>query len=141
MKSTPSVKPDLEALVLSFRRKIIDACRKEGMAYELTFSQMEIIRFIGLDGARTMKEIASYLKVAPPSATSLVRELENKGLVERAGNASDRRIVSIAFTSKARKQFATIALRKQTILSKMLSKLSDADKQSLKRIISILIKE
>jgi DNA-binding MarR family transcriptional regulator len=140
MKSLLIKKPDLEGLILAFRRKIMDACRKEGMTYELTFSQMEIMSFVGLEGTKTMKEIATHLNIAPPSATGFVRELENKGLVERITSSTDRRIVAIGYTAKARKQFATIKERKQTILSKMLSRLEERDKKTLERIISILIK-
>ena len=137
--------PNLEDLLLALRRKIIDSCKKEGLKYDLTFSQMEITRFIGEAEAEskevTMKAIASHLKITPPSATTFIAEMEKKGLVKRKSDPTDRRIVSIVFTPKAKKLFEKIYVRKQNILHAMVSKLDEKDQKSLERIITILITE
>lgn len=139
MPTAPHKQPNLEDLLFAFRRNIVDACRKEGMQYELTFSQVEILRFIGESGKETMKSIADHLKITPPSATAMIDEMEKRGLVKRINDTQDRRVVIIAFTPKAKKLFASISARKQTILSSMLSRLSTQDKKTLERIITILI--
>ncbi len=131
----------LEDLILTFRRKIIDVCRREGLPYDLTLSQAEIVRYIGMTGHVPMKDIAEHLKITPPSATVAIAELEKKGVVMRVSDKNDRRIVSISLTKKAEKIYHSMQKHKETVLKEMLSRLNEADKKTLERIITILIKD
>jgi DNA-binding MarR family transcriptional regulator len=140
MKHTNS-ESRLEDLLFAFRRKMVDMLKQEGVKYELTFSQVEIMRFIAEHHAVTMRMIADHLKITPPSATALVDELEKKDLVKRDGKTGDRRVVSVEFTGKAKKLFDKLSKRKHTILHSMLAKLTLAERNALERIINILISE
>ena len=126
-------------LLLVLRRNIMESIKKEGFKHDLTFSQVEVIRFIGSSGKETMKNIADYLKITPPSATEIVAEMEKKGLVNRKNDKSDRRVVSIVLTSMAKKLFVSVSEHKNFLLEKMISKLNKADRKTLERIIRILI--
>jgi DNA-binding MarR family transcriptional regulator len=139
MKENKSIETKLGALMLEFRRKIVEACRRQGVQQDITFSQAEILGFVGPSGTRTMREIAEHLKIAPPSVTAQVMEMEKRGFVKREVSKADRRVVSVSFTSKAKKAFEKISARKTKVLSSMLSKLSASDKKSLERIIGIII--
>lgn len=131
-------KSSLGDLMLSFRRKIIENLKSDGLKHDLTFSQVETLKFIGLSGKKTMKSIADYLKITPPSATVIVADMEKKGLVLRKSDTKDRRIVFIIFTEKTKRLFASICKRKEIILKKMVSRLSEKDKKELERIIRII---
>ena len=131
----------LEDLLFAFRRKLRDSMRSNGPENELTFSQVEVLYFIGLEGEKTMTSIAEHLRIKPPSATEMIKDMERKGFVERKGNTKDRRIVSIVFTPKARKLFTSVCKRKAAIYDEMLSKLTAADRITFERIIRILISE
>jgi DNA-binding MarR family transcriptional regulator len=133
-------KPTLGDLLLILRRSIVESIRKEGYEHDLTFSQMEVFRFIGPTGKQTMKHIADYLKITPPSATEIIAEMEKKGLVKRIDNKKDRRVVFIVLSDVAKKLFVSLSKRKEVILKKMISKLNKKDQKSLERIIRILIK-
>lgn len=134
-------KSSLPDLLLILRRNILESTRKERIKHNLTFSQVEVLRFIGLSGKETMKSIADYLKIAPPSATEIVSEMEKKGLINRQSDKNDRRVVSIVLTSIAKKLFSSVSKRKDILLKKMISKLNEADHKTLERIIKILITE
>ncbi len=143
MTSTVKNKPEssLGDLLLACRRTLMEEMKKEGLTDDLTFSQMEALRFVGTSGTKTMKSIAEYLKITPPSATVLVAELEKKGLIQRLEDKDDRRVVSIAFTEKMQKLFTAISRRKESIFKKMFSKLTPKDRKELERIIKIVIKQ
>jgi len=96
------MKSSLGDLLLIFRRKILESVKKEGLKHDLTLSQVEILYFIGPAGKRTMKDIADYLKITPPSATTLVEEMETKGLIKRIKDQKDRRVVFITLAEKTR---------------------------------------
>jgi DNA-binding MarR family transcriptional regulator len=133
--------PNLEDLLLHFRRNIIECVKKENIKLELTFSQVEILHFIGITGKKTMKSIADYLKITPPSVTEMIKEMEKKNLVKRTNEKKDRRTVSVMLTKHSRERYISISKSKQSILNQMTSKLSSEDKKSLERIIKIITTE
>jgi DNA-binding MarR family transcriptional regulator len=135
------MKSSLGDLLLIFRRRILENVKKEGLKHDLTLSQVEILYFIGLSGKRTMKDIADYLKITPPSVTTLVEEMEEKGLVKRINDKKDRRVVFIILTEKTRKTFTSICKQKELIFKEMILRLNRKDQKILERIIKILIKE
>ncbi len=131
----------LEDLILTFRRKILESMRTESLKHDLSFSQTEILRFIGLNEQKTMKSIADHLKITPPSASVLVAQMEKRGLVRRRSDPIDRRIVWITLVPKTKKLIDSACKKKQLIFKGMLSKLTEKDQKELERIINILIKE
>jgi len=133
------MKSNLEDLLLIFRRKILESVKKEGVKHDLTFSQIEILGFIGHSGKRTMKEIADYLKITPPSVTTVIEEMEEKGLIKRINDKKDRRVIFITLTEKTKKTFTSIHKRKELIFKEMISRLTKKDQKMLERIIKILI--
>ena len=135
------MKSSLGDLLLIFRRKILESVKKEGLKHDLTLSQVEILYFIGPAGKRTMKDIADYLKITPPSATTLVEEMETKGLIKRIKDQKDRRVVFITLAEKTRETFTLICQQKELIFKKMIARLDIKDQKILERIIKILIKE
>lgn len=139
MKYNQCKESSLGDLLFVFRRNILESIKKAGFKHDLTFSQMEVLRFIGSSGKETMKNIADYLKITPPSATEIVSELERKGLVKRVGDKNDRRVVFIFPTEMSKKLFVSVFKQKDVIFKKMISKLSEKDKKDLERIIRIII--
>ena len=131
--------PSIEDLMLALRRKIIESMRSDDLSRELTMSQFEALRIIGVEGTKTMKDIAEELHITPPSATALIEEMERKGLVAREKDARDRRIVSIRLSKKALDLFTRVCDRKKAIMDRMLQKLSVQDKKTLERIIGTII--
>jgi DNA-binding MarR family transcriptional regulator len=51
-------------------------------------------------GEITVSEISKRLRVTSPTVTQLIKGLEAEGLIERAANPADRRVVDIKLTEK-----------------------------------------
>ena len=134
-------KSSLGDLILILRRKIMESMKRAGFEHDLTFSQVEVMHFIGTSGKETMKNIADFLKVTPPSATEIVAEMEKKGLIKRLSDKNDRRVVFIVLSPLAKKLFTSLHKRKELILNKIFSKLNKKDHENFERIIRILIKK
>jgi DNA-binding MarR family transcriptional regulator len=141
MKQQQQTTPLLGELLLTFRRKIIESCRKEGLPNDLSMPQVEILWFIGPDGSQTMKAIADHLRITPPSVTAMIAEMEKEGIVKREIDLSDRRRICIVLSKKAKIIYSSISQKRDEVLRKMLSRLSLSEKKELERIITILIKE
>ena len=132
-------KSSLSDLIFIFRKNILKSIKKEGFKHDLTFSQVEILGFIGPTGKETMRSIADHLGVTPPSATEVVKEMEKKGLVKRVDDKKDRRIVFIVLSPSAKKLSVSLCKQKELMFKKMLSKLDKKDHENFERIIRILI--
>ncbi len=141
MKNTTHKKSSLGDFLLTFRRNMMEIMKKEGLTHELTISQIETLHFISPSGKKTMRSIADYLKITPPSTTALIADMEKKNLVKRQSDPKDRRVVYIIFTNTTKKLFTTITKRKEAVIRKMFSKLSAKDQEELERIIKILINQ
>lgn len=126
-------------LLLLLRRDIIESVKKEGFKQDLTFPQVEVLHFIGLSGEKTMKDIAEYLKITPPSATEIISEMEKKNLVKRVNDKGDRRVVLIVLTEMSKKLFTSVCKRKELVFKKMINKLNKKDQKDLERIIRIIV--
>ncbi|MEI8343780.1 MAG: MarR family transcriptional regulator [Candidatus Moraniibacteriota bacterium] len=82
-----------------------------------------------------MKELADYLGITPPSATSLVGKLAKDELVYRQVEKDDRRIVRILISKKGKKYLET---HKKLMAEKMrtnLSRLSMGEQQQFEKIL------
>jgi len=134
-------KSSLGELLLIFRRNILENMKQDGFAHDLTFSQAEVLRFIGSNKKETMSAIADYLKITPPSATEIICEMEKRGLIKRKKDKKDRRVVFIILSDFAKKLFISSSRHKESVLKKMTSKLNKKDHENLERIIRILITE
>lgn len=67
-----------------------------------TFTQIIVLVRLERDGALTPTELAAQDKVTTQAIAGVVRELEDRGLVTRGTNASDRRSSVIAITEQGR---------------------------------------
>ena len=131
----------LSELFMGFRRKIIERAKRHSLKHELTFSQFEVLWFIGLRGKKSMEAIAEFLKITPPSATSMIGKMEGRGLVRRMQDSKDRRVMYISLTPRIERQLSTIRKQKEKLFDKLISKLTAIDRKHLERIIRILIED
>jgi DNA-binding MarR family transcriptional regulator len=142
MKKTHSIKePALEKALFDFRIKLGDLLRREATEMKCPLSQIEALSFIAEKGKPTMKEIASHLRITPPSTTSLVEILIEKKLVTRISSENDRRTIRVSPTPNAWSFFKKLHDRKFTVFTKLLSKLSTEEKKQFVKILTILTKE
>lgn len=87
----------------------------------------EAMRFVAAHDAPGMKELASYLRIQAPSATSLVRHLEKQGLAKRVACETDKRIVRIVPTAKGRQFVEKYESHAADIMQRVFGRLSEGE--------------
>jgi len=91
-----------------------------------SFLQLEILEHIKENKKSSMKKIASFLSITPPSATSLVDKLVKAGVLRRFFDEKDRRMVLLSLTSKGEvvlnREFKKVSAQMQKTLIKLNSK-------------------
>ncbi|MDB5254750.1 MAG: hypothetical protein JWL92_126 [Candidatus Nomurabacteria bacterium] len=131
---------ELQELVSVFKRTMGTLYKKETSSLHCPLSHLEVMHYIVEHANPSMKDIAAYLQITPPSVTSIVETMVEQGLVKRDVSAGDRRTVRVTLTPKAIKLTATLKAKKTKLLTLMLQKLSAEQKQQLSDIIKTLVK-
>jgi DNA-binding MarR family transcriptional regulator len=89
-------------------------------------------------GPLTPSELADRERVKRPTATRLIRTLEENGLVTRTADISDLRSSLIAVTPDGRELMRTLRTRKDLYLAQRLRTLSSEDRVTLDRAADLL---
>lgn len=131
---------ELQELLFVFKRTLRDLYRKETMVLQCSMSHLEIMQYIADHANPTMKDIAAHLQITPPSVTTLVETMVEHGLVKREAASGDRRTIRVRLTPKAAALYKSLQLKKKTLLTALLKKLSVEQKSQLSDIVRTLTK-
>ena len=104
---------------------------------ELTMPQFRAICLLG-QGPERMGNIAGHLSTSMSSATSMIDRLVDKGLVERAPDASDRRVVTCQLTDRGREEMDRFSRIHQLRLTRMAGRLTMEELQTVVDAMAIL---
>jgi DNA-binding MarR family transcriptional regulator len=128
----------LISMIFTISRLIRGRIENQEKTGHFSHFQLQILRYITKKGNPSMKEIADYLHVTSPSATSLVNNLMKTKLIERVYDKDDRRFVRLSITLKGRKtlDFGFKMITKQ--MQETLSKLNEKERDDLTKILKKL---
>ena len=98
---------------------------------DMTVGQVQCLRTISRLGQPTMSEVAGALELQPSTATGMVDDLVERGLVERCDDPDDRRVVRVTLTAKGR---AGRDRCRQAMRGRLMELLGDIDDDDLERI-------
>ncbi|MBJ7348525.1 MAG: MarR family transcriptional regulator [Thermoleophilaceae bacterium] len=102
--------------------------------FDLTPPQLHLLRLLGEGQSMPMRVVAEMLFCDASNVTSLVDRLEERKLIKRRPDPSDRRVKQIVLT-KSGEALRTKALRKLYEPPAELSALSAADQRALRDIL------
>ena len=120
----------LISLIYATRRMMFE--QKE--AKTCSFLHLITLKYIK-EGSPLMKDLATFLGVAPPSATSLINNLAKDGLVRRSEDKIDRRIVRIEMTKKGEQYMQSHQKKTTEHMRNNLEKLSAKERDQLAAIL------
>jgi DNA-binding MarR family transcriptional regulator len=103
-----------------------------------TPSQMSALAAIENHGPLTLKALAEYEGVAPPSITKVLAILEDDDLVSRSVDADDRRVSYVTTTKKGSALVAESRRRKTAWLAGRVRELSPEAQAKLAEALDIL---
>ncbi|MHB8660552.1 MAG: MarR family winged helix-turn-helix transcriptional regulator [Minisyncoccota bacterium] len=92
-----------------------------------TWVRIETLKFIADYDKPKMKDIANYLSITAPSATSLVGDLMKKELVTSYTDLRDRRTSRLALTKKGKTELKKAVTRGTEILGKLFAALPEEE--------------
>lgn len=98
---------------------------------ELTGAQKKILFFLSIEGPQKMSDIARQVSVTMSGATGIVDRLVKAGLVRRANDPSDRRVILIELTPAGRRIVQEIQKVHERRLEEVLENLDPEQRREL----------
>ena len=93
----------------------------------LSAARLSALSVLVFGGARTLGELAAAEQVRAPTMTRIVRSLEEAGLVARASDPDDGRVVRLRATAKGERVMWQGRERRVAQLAELLARLSPAE--------------
>lgn len=112
--------------------------RREDGAAGLSAPRLSALSVVVFGGARTVGQLAEAEQVRPPTMTRLVQALERDGLVRRASDPRDGRVVRIHETARGRRLLLAGRERRVAALAGRLAELGRPELEVLDEATSIL---
>ena len=97
---TNKLTDDLISLIFNTGQILKEKVRAKSNFKDCSFLHVQTIHYIKDHDQISMKEVADFLHITPPSATSLINSLVQDKLVERIINKNDRRTIKLIVTDK-----------------------------------------
>lgn len=130
---------ELSGLFFETRQIIRQNVPKTKQSDPNAWLRLQTIRFIDRTASPTMHDVAGYLRVKAPSATSLVAHLVSQGLIARKTGA-DRREVILSVTPLGKKALSVYGEQCEKMMRNTFSTLEETEVGSLCRILKKFIR-
>src|SRR5215211_7440248 len=139
-RSPTATEPVAPALPSRLRMVVTRLARRLRQQGETAASptQLAALATIERDGPLTLGELAAVERVQPPTITAAVGRLEQRGLVQRRTDTSDRRVARVEITPLGRQLLEQSRSRKTAYLERKLTALSTDERDTLERAAAIL---
>ncbi|MFW5471368.1 MarR family winged helix-turn-helix transcriptional regulator [Knoellia sp. CPCC 206435] len=142
MPSAPSTEPSdppLGELVMQVARGLRRWFATTLEPWGLTPHESRALRVIGQHEPTRPGVVAQHLRIAPRSVTDVVDALEERGLVARAPDPSDRRATSVSLTARGRTVLDELDAARRADHESYFADLSERDREALARILGRLV--
>lgn len=125
------------ARLIGALKKILPQADKSFTADPFTCLRVHVLEYILSNKNTGMNELAKFLAITPPSATSIVNKLVRGGILARVADKSDRRKVLLAVTPKGKKMLESGKRHIEEHMGKIFSVLNNHE---LDQFISLMKK-
>lgn len=97
--------------------------------------QESVLKMLTDEDGRTMGDLASALRVRPPTASKTIARLTTQGLVERRATDGDGRLVRVFLTDAGRERGEAIDDVWETLEGEMVAGLDSKEKKRLRKLL------
>lgn len=107
---------------------------------DLTGPQLTIMTRLAENGASRISDVAREEGIRMPTASNALHQLEERGMIERLRDISDRRGVRVQLTNKGKAELARVGEERTQHLARMLQTLDDEDLEIAEKMIPVIQK-
>jgi DNA-binding MarR family transcriptional regulator len=113
--------------------------KDSGEAWEITPGQFRALGVLMRHGSMRLSALSEYLRIAPRSTTEVVDGLEDRGLVTREPDPTDRRATLVTLSAQGEQIGAKLREARQAEAERFFGSLSADDRAHLTRILRSLL--
>lgn len=132
---TSRITKDLICSIFNAGQVLRERAREESNLTDCSFLHMHTLRYVEENGSANMKEIANFLHITPPSATSVIDSLVKRGFIVRVEDESDRRAIRLRITEIGKKLVHDSFKRMTGMIEKHIDRLTESEKESFLSIL------
>jgi len=129
--TAPPVAQELAQTVGRLRRAIRQRARQEWGTSPLPEAQLELLRLVRAQPGLRPREAAEALGVLPNTVSTLLKNLEGMGLLERQRDGVDARCVRMRLTAAAWARIADWQDRRHAVVAAALDTLDPGDRAAI----------
>lgn len=107
---------------------------------DLTGPQLSIMSRLQDNGPSRISQVAREEGIRMPTASNALHQLEQRELVHRVRDESDRRGVRVELTALGAAELRRVGEERERYLADMISTLSEEDAQELDKLADIILK-
>jgi DNA-binding MarR family transcriptional regulator len=137
-QSATVLSEELLAHIAVIRRRSVYIARDGSPDPHLTTAQIELLRLVSRNPGLTVATAAAELHLAPNTVSTLVGQLSRLGLLDRAYDDSDRRVVHLDVTESSRTRLSGWRRRRLNAVSKAMNALDPEDRDRLAHAMNAL---
>lgn len=115
----------LAPLLAQQRRRWADRCRAHG----LSILGFDVLALLEMREPLTMSELADELGLGLSNATGVINRMEERGLVGRRDDPTDRRLVRVELTDAGRRLIGEIEAARRDRMTQLFAALGDAQRE------------
>ena len=130
----------LISMVLTMRHIVLAHAKTPQAINPISLLRLETLRFVDESSRPTMRDLAGYFGITPPSATSLVSGLVAAGRLKRVPDKKDRRVIHLTVTAPGRKACNSGMKKIMDRMKIIFNRLPEKDRLLLINILSKLLK-
>lgn len=104
------------------------ALARHGCLRAVSTGNLHVLMVLDIGGPVPMSRLAELLDVSLPSATGIVGRMEERGLIERIRDLSDRRVVLVRLTDAGRRTVQDMELMRRQHLAQILRAMTPTDR-------------
>jgi DNA-binding MarR family transcriptional regulator len=129
---------DLGALFWAVARRLRHASSAALVKWDITPGQSRALRVLNQHGGMRLNHMSEHLRIAPRSTTEVVDALEERGLVERRPDPTDRRATLVSLTDRGAEVGRDIRAAESAETDRSFAALDPEDRRTLARILRAL---
>jgi DNA-binding MarR family transcriptional regulator len=122
---------ELAALISGLRRQLVRRTAADWAAGRLSPAQVELLLAVEREPGISVRAAADYLKLAPNTVSTLVRQLSGRGLLVRTPSPDDRRAAQLTLSSEAKLRFAEWRSVRAHVLEEELASLDQRQREAI----------
>ncbi len=129
--SSSALAEQLLASIAVIRRRSVYIARANSDEPHLTTAQIELLRLVDRQPKLTVATAAAELHLAPNTVSTLVGQLSRLGLLDRAYDTTDRRVIHLDVTDASKRRLSGWRRRRLNAVTRAMNSLDAADRDRI----------